>query len=135
MTMTPNQALQRTRHGVVVGNHCVPWAGSLSWTLGISMRLGIFALLFLLVGCASAPPRVVTDEHLLGVGDRLVIVIINRESPDIREAVDASGSISMPFVGKLHVAGMDLEQAARTIETAYFPSCFREPIKVRLSKL
>ena len=28
--MTPNQGLQRTRHGVVVGNHFVPCAGSLS---------------------------------------------------------------------------------------------------------
>jgi hypothetical protein len=26
----PNHALQRTRHGVAVGNHCVPCAGSLS---------------------------------------------------------------------------------------------------------
>ena len=26
----PNHALQRTRHGVVVCNRCVPWAGSLS---------------------------------------------------------------------------------------------------------
>ena len=28
--MTPDHALQRTRHGVVVGNHFVPYAGSLS---------------------------------------------------------------------------------------------------------
>ena len=28
--LLPNHALQRTRHGVVVCNRCVPWAGSLS---------------------------------------------------------------------------------------------------------
>ncbi len=30
MGCRPNHALQRTRHGVAVGNRCVPWAGSLS---------------------------------------------------------------------------------------------------------
>jgi len=28
-TLWPNKVLQRTRHGVVVCNHCVPRAGSL----------------------------------------------------------------------------------------------------------
>lgn len=99
------------------------------------MRLGICTLLLLVIGCTSTPPRVVTDEHPLMVGDRLVIVITNREGPDIREVVDASGNISMPFVGKLQVAGMTMQQAARAIEARYFPSCFREPIRVSLSKL
>ena len=99
------------------------------------MRLGICTLLMLWVGCASTPQRLGTDDLLLGSGDHLVIVITNRECPDIRGVVDSSGDISMPFVGKLHVAGLTLGQASKTIETAYFPSCFREPIKVSLSKL
>ena len=65
----------------------------------------------------------------------MVIVITNRECPDIREVVDAFGDISMPYVGKLHVAGMTVQQAARTIEAAYFPSCFNDPIRVSLSRL
>lgn len=99
------------------------------------MRIGICTLLLLLVGCASAPQRVVTDEHTLGAGDHLRIVITNRECPEIRQVVDTSGDISMPLAGKLHVAGMTLEQAAKTIEAAYWSSgCFGERIRVSLSR-
>ena len=99
------------------------------------MRFGICTLLLLLVGCNSAPQRGVTNEHALGPGDRLGIVITNRECPDIREVVDASGDISLPLVGKVRVGGMSLKQAAKAVESAYWPSCFREPINVSLLRL
>ena len=92
-------------------------------------------LLILLVGCASTPRSVVTDEHPIRAGDRLLIVIANRECPEIREVVDASGDISMPLVGKLHVGDMTLRQASKAIEAAYLPSCVQDQIKVSLCKL
>lgn len=100
------------------------------------MRIGIYTLLLMLVGCASAPQRVLTNRHTLGSGDRLRIVITNRESPEFYQAVDTSGDISMPLAGKLHVSGMTLEEAAKGIEDAYWLSgCWRERIRVSVSKL
>ena len=63
------------------------------------------------------------------------MVVTNRVMPPIRTVVGESGDVSMPYVAKLRVAGMTLEEAARTIEASYFLSCFQDPVKVVLSKL
>ena len=99
-----------------------------------TMRLAFCTLLVVLVGCTSTPQPAVTDSPAVAPGDRLAIVITNRECPDIHEVVDASGSITMPFVGTLRVAGMTLDQVTETIEAAHWPPCFSEPIRVSLAR-
>ena len=105
-------------------------------SLGIMMRSVISLLLILLVGCATAPKHVASDSPTVAPGDHLVIVVTNRECPEIREVVDASGDISLPLAGKRHVGGMTLEQAAKAIEDVYWSSgCFGERIRISLSRL
>ncbi len=74
-------------------------------------------------------------RHPVAAGDRLLVTFSNRDVPAVTAAVDSAGDISMPLVGKLHVAGLTLEQAAHVIESAYYPQCWREPVKVSISRL
>jgi protein involved in polysaccharide export with SLBB domain len=86
-------------------------------------------------GGGTPLPGVRSDAHFIKPDDHLNVVIANRECPEIRQVVDVTGHVLMPFAIKLHVAGMTLDQAAKAIEAAYLPSCFREPLKVSVSKL
>ena len=105
--------------------------------LSIPMRVAICLFLLFLAGCTSTRQRAAVDSKTLTPGDSLVVVVTNRECPPIRDVVDACGDISMPYVGKLRIAGKTLLQTAETIESAYRPSCglFRDPIKVSVSLL
>jgi hypothetical protein len=95
--------------------------------LGDRMRYCLCILLSVLLGCAST-------QHPLVAGDRLLVTFTNRDVPVVRTTVDAAGEISLPLAGKLRIAGMTLGRAARAIETQY-PACWREPVKVSLSRL
>lgn len=103
--------------------------------LSIPMRVAICLLLLSLAGCTSTRRRAAVDSETVAPADSLVVVVTNRDCPEIRVLVDASGDILMPYAVKLRIAGKTLLQTAETIESAYRPSCFREPIKVSVSKL
>jgi protein involved in polysaccharide export with SLBB domain len=76
-------------------------------------------LLFVMYGCASHPSMQPPSEELLRSGDCLLIEFPKRETPGIRRVIDSSGDIDMPLLGKLHLAGLTLQQAQTLIETAY----------------
>jgi protein involved in polysaccharide export with SLBB domain len=88
----------------------------------------------MLLGCASTPQQS-SDGGPIVAGDRLMIAFTNRDVSHVPDVVDAKGEISLPFAGKLRVAGMSLHQAAQAIQMEYRLSCFRDPIKVSLSRL
>ncbi len=88
------------------------------------MRAGIYSVLFLwlLSGCATQ-----SQSDAVRTGDCLLIVCTNRQSPEIRQVVDPAGNISLPLVGKLHVAGMTLREAGESIGAAYRPTWPPDP--------
>jgi protein involved in polysaccharide export with SLBB domain len=88
------------------------------------MRTGIFSLLllWLMSGCATQSQR-----DSVRTGDCLLIVGITRQSPDIRQVVDLAGNISLPLVGKLHVAGMTMREIGEAVGKACRPTWPPEP--------
>jgi polysaccharide export outer membrane protein len=99
-------------------------------------------LLLLLCGCASRPqhvaipgPSLRSGDYLLVIGDRLLVVFTRGDQTgEIVQIIDPSGSISLPLVGKLHVAGMTSRQARQRIKTAYQAACWLPPLEVSISK-
>lgn len=59
------------------------------------------------------------SEPLLRSGECLLIQFTDRSVYENRIVIDPTGDISLPYVGKLHVAGMTLQQARQAIVTAY----------------
>lgn len=88
------------------------------------MRTGVFSflLLWLISGCATQSQQVSVRN-----GDCLLIVCTNRQSPEIRQVVDSAGDISLPLVGKLHVAGLTLGEVRESIGKVYRPTWPPEP--------
>ena len=97
-----------------------------------TMRFAFCTPFLLLFGCASAP---ITSDRPLESGDRITVVFTNRKVPEINQVVDAAGKISMPYLGTVQLEGLTLRDAERAIEKMYLPSCFKEPIRVSLSRL
>jgi protein involved in polysaccharide export with SLBB domain len=88
------------------------------------MRTGIFSLLLLslLTGCGTQSQQVSVRS-----GDCLSIVCTTRQSREIRQVVDPAGDISLPLIGKLHVADMTLREIGESVGRAYHPSWPPEP--------
>ena len=106
-------------------------------SLGTTMRTATStSLLFLLLcGCASRPPLTAIPEHSLRSGDHLLVVFTRgNQSGEILQFIDPAGDISLPFAGKLHVAGMTSQQARQRIKTAYQACCWPPFLEVSVSK-
>ena len=94
----------------------------------------ISTLLFvLLYGCASRPPQASVSETPFRSGECLVVQFTNRPVPEVRQVIDPYGDISLPFIGKLDVAGKTAEQVRQTIDARYRPSWPPE-LKVAVSR-
>ena len=95
---------------------------------------------FLLLSAASAMGRAIATAELRS-GDCLRIVFTRGDfGRKLDRVISAEGDITLPtlptlpLAGALHVAGMTLSQAERSIEQAYYPSCWPPPLKVSLSR-
>lgn len=76
--------------------------------------------LFRLVPSTFAPLREVnvTPGYVLGPGDQLVIRIWGQVNFNAQLTVDRSGSVYLPQVGEIHVAGLPYEQVKQHIHDA-----------------
>lgn len=82
------------------------------WLIGLAAVLGAA-----LSGCTSAPPiqSAAPHEYLLGAGDKVQLEVYNDKDMSGQFEVDAGGQISIPLIGGVHVAGLTLRQAERSI--------------------
>lgn len=94
------------------------------------MRLLTSSLLSLVLicGCVSPRPQVPEREVALRPGDRILVQFANHPGLEVRQVVDPGGDISLPFVVKLHVAGMTLQQVRDAVVAAYQP--IERPLEV-----
>jgi hypothetical protein len=81
------------------------------------MVLGFLSVAAILTGCASG--RSQASALAVRSGECLLVQFTNRSVPEMREVVDAGGNISLPYVGKLHVSGLTLQEVREAILTAY----------------
>ncbi|MBE9188470.1 SLBB domain-containing protein, partial [Microcoleus sp. LEGE 07076] len=71
---------------------------------------------------ASVPASVRSEVYTLGAGDRIQIDIFNvpeYSGPNGQHQIQADGSLSLPLIGSLSVAGMTLEQASNAVKDRY----------------
>ncbi|MEG4344779.1 SLBB domain-containing protein [Microcoleus sp. A003_D6] len=71
---------------------------------------------------ASAPSSVRSEVYTLGAGDRIQMDIFNvpeYSGPNGQHQIQADGSLSLPLIGSLSVAGMTLEQASNVVKERY----------------
>ncbi|WP_370589099.1 polysaccharide biosynthesis/export family protein [Tychonema sp. LEGE 06208] len=71
---------------------------------------------------ASVPASVRSEVYTLGAGDRVQMDIFNvpeYSGPNGQHQVQADGSLSLPLIGSLEVAGMTLEQASNAVKELY----------------
>ena len=71
---------------------------------------------------ASTPSSVRSEVYTLGAGDRIQMDIFNvpeYSGPNGQHQVQADGSLSLPLIGSLSVAGMTLEQASNAVKERY----------------
>jgi protein involved in polysaccharide export with SLBB domain len=94
-------------------------------SVGISVCFGsLFALaLLLMCGCVSTqkPEPMKVDKEPLAPGD-CIVVVFDLERP-LRQLfiIDASGNVSLFYIGEIHLAGLTPKQAAQRIYDAYVP--------------
>ncbi|MEG4014603.1 MULTISPECIES: SLBB domain-containing protein [unclassified Microcoleus] len=70
----------------------------------------------------SAPASFRSEVYTLGAGDRIQIDIFNvpeYSGPNGQHQIQADGSLSLPLIGSLEVAGMTLEQASNAVKELY----------------
>ncbi|MBE9095852.1 SLBB domain-containing protein [Tychonema sp. LEGE 07203] len=70
----------------------------------------------------SVPASVRSEVYTLGAGDRIQIDIFNvpeYSGPNGQHQIQADGSLSLPLIGSLSVAGMTLEQASNAVKERY----------------
>jgi polysaccharide biosynthesis/export protein len=83
-------------------------------------------------GCAStgsfvwastlpAVPEGGGDQRLIRVGDNLSVFVRGQETPERDSIVQADGSVVVPLIGPVVVAGMTPDEAARRVEAALRP--------------
>ena len=60
-------------------------------------------------------------SYVLGPGDELALSFFNVPEYDGERQVSIDGSLNLPLVGKVQVAGFTVEQASQAISNAYTP--------------
>ena len=84
---------------------------------------------------ASLPSSVRSEVYTLGAGDRIQMDIFNvpeYSGPNGQHQVQADGSLSLPLIGSLSVAGMTLEQASNAVKERYSKYLKRPWITLKL---
>lgn len=67
------------------------------------------------------------QPYTVSTGDRLRIIVYGQDSLSNSYTVDASGNISMPLIGNVHVDGMTPETVQRAVETRLRNGYLRDP--------
>ncbi len=67
------------------------------------------------------------EDYALGAGDKLRITVFNEPTLSGEFAVSPDGSMSVPLVGALPVAGKKVEQVAALIQTRLGDGYLRDP--------
>jgi polysaccharide export outer membrane protein len=65
--------------------------------------------------------------------DKLSIRVFQEEDLSLISRVDSKGTVNLPLIGEVHVAGQTLSDAERTIETAYINGRFLRNPEVTVS--
>ena len=69
----------------------------------------------------TAVNRPIDTSYILGPGDRLSLIFFNVPEYDGEAQILVDGSINLPLIGKLSIAGLTLEGATQVIGNAYAP--------------
>jgi polysaccharide biosynthesis/export protein len=67
----------------------------------------------------SAPAVGIDRDYILGVGDQLEVNVFNVPEYSGSQRVLADGSLNLPVIGKVQVAGLTIEAAEQAIATRY----------------
>lgn len=65
---------------------------------------------------ASAPGTATPDGYVLGINDRLRIIVFGEEQLSGEFAVDSTGRVAMPFIGEVQAAGLTRAQLEDALE-------------------
>ncbi|TAG02569.1 MAG: polysaccharide export protein, partial [Oscillatoriales cyanobacterium] len=68
---------------------------------------------------ASAPSSVRSEVYTLGAGQMDIFNVPEYSGPNGQHQVQADGSLSLPLIGSLSVAGMTLQQASNAVKDRY----------------
>ena len=100
----------------------------------------VFALATALIGCSgewsSYPPQSVTDQqviNIIDIGDTVQIYVFDQPSLTGNFNVSGDGTISLPLLKTVHIAGLTAEAAADKITTELTKSGYLVNPKVTLS--
>ncbi len=72
-------------------------------------------------------PTDVTAQYALGSGDKVRITVFGEPELSGEFVVDGGGAISMPLIGEVNAAGLDIRQLQRRIETLFRNDYLKEP--------
>jgi polysaccharide export outer membrane protein len=110
-------------------------------------RVGIFALVLLLGGCATGEPvytdsalgqepvRAVVADYRIGVDDRVQVSVWRNPDLSVTEPVRPDGKISVPIIGDVEVGGRTAAEVAEDIKVK-LSAYIREPnVAVVLTEL
>jgi len=83
-------------------------------------------------GCAVRPQNetltaLADQPYTVGSGDRLRCIVFGQDSLSNSYSVDASGQISMPLIGLVHVSGLTTAQVQNAVEARLRNGFLREP--------
>lgn len=92
----------------------------------------LLALALALSACASVGPRPAPDAsfeapYTLDGGDKLRVTVFGQEGLTNSYAVDGSGKISMPLIGRVEAKGLTTAQLAANISSKLRAGFVREP--------
>lgn len=101
-------------------------------------RLFLFLLVFAIGPFAGAQetdalPETQSKAYVVTNTDRIRIAVYQEDDLSVISRVDAQGSVNLPLVGAVKVAGFTVEQAERIIEKAYQDGRFLRTPKVTIN--
>ncbi len=82
---------------------------------------------------AAPPASGQSKAYVVTNTDRIRIAVYQEDDLSVISRVDAQGSVNLPLVGAVKVAGLTVEQAERTIEQAYQEGRFLRSPKVTIN--
>jgi polysaccharide export outer membrane protein len=80
-----------------------------------------------LPGNVYAVPAAITREYRLSANDLFEVEVLDAENLKRTVRVNGGGSITMPLIGHVHVAGLTVEEAEQRIASRYAERYFQNP--------
>jgi protein involved in polysaccharide export with SLBB domain len=101
-----------------------------NWMLGT-------LVLLCFCGCRSDKPQQASSEKALQIGDCLVVqfdIDNGQDKTTTEKVMDRDGNIVLPDVGKIHIAGMRLQEVGPAIERALFSPAIFHHVEVAVTR-